>query len=103
MQECWAQSLERFAEHVDAGRAIEATRGFDAPRKVVFGMWTDAERLGRWWGRTADAGGKTKVAVRWLPIEATEAERKMFAASQAGPQQGWGGRFEQLAEYLAKG
>jgi uncharacterized protein YndB with AHSA1/START domain len=31
-------------------RAIIATRVFDAPRELVFAVWTDAEHLAQWWG-----------------------------------------------------
>jgi uncharacterized protein YndB with AHSA1/START domain len=51
----------------------------------------------------AGAGdGKTTVTVRWKPINATEAERKVFSEGKASMQQGWGGTFERLADYLAK-
>ena len=29
---------------------ITLTRTFDAPRKLVFSMWTDAKHLAAWWG-----------------------------------------------------
>jgi uncharacterized protein YndB with AHSA1/START domain len=31
-------------------RAIIGTRVFDAPRDLVFEMWTDPEHLAQWWG-----------------------------------------------------
>lgn len=31
-------------------RTITVTRIFDAPRELVFTMWTDADHLARWWG-----------------------------------------------------
>jgi uncharacterized protein YndB with AHSA1/START domain len=49
-----------------------------------------------------DVGGKTKFTVRWAPHDATEEERKVFAAGKDGMHQGWSGTFEQLAAYLAK-
>lgn len=33
-----------------ADREIVATRVFDAPRELVFEMWTDPEHLAKWWG-----------------------------------------------------
>jgi uncharacterized protein YndB with AHSA1/START domain len=30
--------------------AIIATRVFDAPRELVFALWTDPEHLAQWWG-----------------------------------------------------
>jgi uncharacterized protein YndB with AHSA1/START domain len=49
-----------------------------------------------------DVGGKTKFAIRWAPHNATEEERKTFAASHDSMRQGWGGTLEQLTAYLAK-
>jgi uncharacterized protein YndB with AHSA1/START domain len=31
-------------------REILLTRVFDAPRELVFKVWTDPEHVGRWWG-----------------------------------------------------
>src|SRR4051794_37608696 len=31
-------------------REISATRIFDAPRDLVFQMWTDPQHIGNWWG-----------------------------------------------------
>ena len=31
-------------------REIVATRIFDAPRELVFQMWTDPKHIGNWWG-----------------------------------------------------
>ncbi len=31
-------------------RELEMSRMFDAPREVVFGAWTEADSLSRWWG-----------------------------------------------------
>lgn len=31
-------------------RELVATRVFDAPRGLVFKLWTDPEHIGRWWG-----------------------------------------------------
>jgi uncharacterized protein YndB with AHSA1/START domain len=45
--------------------------------------------------------GNTTLTIRWSPWNASEAEIKKFAESQAGMQQGWGGTFEQLTAYLA--
>jgi uncharacterized protein YndB with AHSA1/START domain len=46
-------------------------------------------------------GNGTEVTVTWLPINATEAERKVFDAGHASMQGGWGGTFDQFAAYLA--
>ncbi len=47
-------------------------------------------------------GGKTTITIEWTPLHATAEERQTFESARAGMQQGWGGTFEQLAEYLAK-
>ena len=49
-----------------------------------------------------NVGGKTKFTVRWSPHNATEEERKVFAASHDSMRGGWGGTMDQLAAYLAK-
>ena len=46
--------------------------------------------------------GKTTITIRWAPFNATELECKTFAEAHSGMQQGWGGTFAQLAEYLAE-
>jgi len=33
-----------------AEREITLVRTFDAPRELVFSMWTDAKNLAQWWG-----------------------------------------------------
>jgi hypothetical protein len=40
--------------------------------------------------------------VKWLPIEATELERKTFDDGMQSMRQGWTGTFEQFDDYLAK-
>ncbi|HZZ44340.1 MAG TPA: SRPBCC family protein [Tepidisphaeraceae bacterium] len=35
---------------VTADREISATRVFDAPRELVFKMWTDPKHVDQWWG-----------------------------------------------------
>jgi uncharacterized protein YndB with AHSA1/START domain len=46
--------------------------------------------------------GKTTLTIRWVPLNATEAERKTFEDGRKGMHQGWTGTLDQLAEYLAK-
>lgn len=46
-------------------------------------------------------GGKTKLTLRWSPLEATEDERKTFDAAHDSMRGGWGGTFERLDAYLA--
>jgi uncharacterized protein YndB with AHSA1/START domain len=38
------------AAALSAERELVITRIFDAPRRLVFKMWTDPEHLARWWG-----------------------------------------------------
>ncbi len=49
----------------------------------------------------AGIGRGTTVVLSWSPHNATEAERRLFAASHAGMQQGWGGTMDQFDAYLA--
>lgn len=44
--------------------------------------------------------GKTKLTLTWDPINATEIERQTFAAGMDSMKQGWGGTFEQFADFL---
>ncbi len=46
-------------------------------------------------------GGKTKVTLRWSPLDATAEEQKTFDAAHDGMRGGWGGTFERLTAYLA--
>jgi uncharacterized protein YndB with AHSA1/START domain len=56
------------------GREVSFTRTFDAPRKLVFKMWTDPKHLSQWWGPTgfttprceldARPGGSIRVDMR---------------------------------------
>ena len=54
MEEGWKQTIERLAGHVaKAGaddRQIVTTRVLNAPRELVFKMWTDPEPIVQWWG-----------------------------------------------------
>jgi uncharacterized protein YndB with AHSA1/START domain len=51
-----------------------------------------------------EQGGKTKVIVQWIPADsAPEMERRTFDEGRDSMKQGWGGTFEQFADYLKKG
>ena len=50
----------------------------------------------------AEVGAKTEVTVRWAPHEATAEEQATFDEMRDSMQQGWGGTFDQFADYLAK-
>lgn len=45
-----ANALAKTQARPLAEREITITRTFDAPRKLVFSMWTDAKHLASWWG-----------------------------------------------------
>ena len=48
-----------------------------------------------------DEDGKTRVTVRWVPINASDEERNTFIAAKESMQGGWTGTFDRLDEYLA--
>ena len=50
----------------------------------------------------AEKDGRTIVTVRWVPLNATDAERKAFEAGRSSMEQGWSGTMDQLADYLAR-
>jgi uncharacterized protein YndB with AHSA1/START domain len=50
----------------------------------------------------AEQKGGTLVTVRWIPVDATEEERRTFEAGRDSMKQGWSGTFEQLEQYLAR-
>jgi uncharacterized protein YndB with AHSA1/START domain len=45
-------------------------------------------------------GRKTKITLRWSPLNATAEEIKTFDAARDGMTQGWSGSFERLVAYL---
>src|SRR5436309_1960209 len=48
-----AASKERNSAVANAAqRELVLTRVFDAPRELVFQMWTDPEHVAKWWGPT---------------------------------------------------
>lgn len=49
-----------------------------------------------------ESGGKTTLDLRGAPIDATEEERAVFDGHFASMRQGFGGTFDQLADYLAR-
>jgi uncharacterized protein YndB with AHSA1/START domain len=49
-----------------------------------------------------ERAGKTTVTIRWATLDATAEEQKTFDSNHDGMKIGWGGTFDQLAEYLAK-
>jgi uncharacterized protein YndB with AHSA1/START domain len=50
-----------------------------------------------------EQGGKTTLAIRGGPINATPEERKLYESQFENMQKGFAGTFDQLADYLARG
>ena len=46
--------------------------------------------------------GKTRLTLRWSPINASEEEQNTFDAGRDGMHDGWTGTFERLDAYLAR-
>jgi uncharacterized protein YndB with AHSA1/START domain len=57
---------EMFEEKATGGTATELviTRTFNAPRDLVFKVWTEAEHLTHWWGPKGFALGVAKLELR---------------------------------------
>jgi uncharacterized protein YndB with AHSA1/START domain len=49
-----------------------------------------------------EAAGKTTVTLNWSAYKGSALENKTFDENHDSMRQGWGGTFDQLAEYLAK-
>jgi uncharacterized protein YndB with AHSA1/START domain len=49
-----------------------------------------------------DLDQRTRLTLRWEPINATDEERKIFRDAKLSMQGGWTGSFDALAEHLAK-
>ena len=179
------QTLGRLAEHVERLAAagadyppFEIARELDAPRDLVFRVWTEGAHLHEWWGPKGfemthltndlrsggtmhygmrspdgfvmwgrwvyrevaaperlsfvvsfsdenqavtrapfaadwplevlsvvtfeDLGGRTRLRMTGEPVNATDEERRTFFGGHASMQQGWGGTFAQLTDYLAR-
>ncbi|MWC27141.1 SRPBCC family protein [Paenibacillus sp. MMS18-CY102] len=158
--------------------AFELTRVFNAPRELVFKVWTEPDHLSQWWGPTGfelgvakmdprpggvfhysmrspegfemwgrivyleidapeklvfttsfsdadgnitrhpssetwplvvestlvftEQDGKTTIAMRGIPVDATEEEVRTFLEGHSSMQQGFGGTFAQLEAYLER-
>ncbi|HET7436139.1 MAG TPA: SRPBCC domain-containing protein, partial [Thermoanaerobaculia bacterium] len=104
MREGWAQSLDKLADA--AARAMDAetftiSRLFDAPRELVFAVWTEREHLNAWWGPRGFTvikcendlrdGGRMHFGLqapdgsvmwgRWMYREVLKPERLVFVSS----------------------
>ena len=52
------------AAALSAERELVVTRIFDAPRRLLFKMWTEREHLVRWWGPRGFTGLSSRMDVR---------------------------------------
>jgi uncharacterized protein YndB with AHSA1/START domain len=43
---------------------LQITRVFDAPRQLVFKLWTEPEHLARWWGPRGFTTISSRIDVR---------------------------------------
>jgi uncharacterized protein YndB with AHSA1/START domain len=53
MEAGWTQSLDKLSEHLrqePSDRELVFTRVFNAPRDLVFKVWTDPKHIVEWWG-----------------------------------------------------
>lgn len=167
-----------MAESQAENMELVVTRLFDAPRELVFKLWTDPEHFGNWWGpkgfslevskmdvrpggmflgsqkspdghvmwgkfvyqevnepeklvfiqsfsdekgntvrapfdpnwpleiinilTLTEENGKTRLTLRGGPLNATEKEWAVFEGMRPMVQQGFGGTFDQLADYLER-
>jgi uncharacterized protein YndB with AHSA1/START domain len=169
--------LEKYITTVPVQKELVIMRQFDAPRKLVFKAFSEAEALAQWWGpkgakievskldfkpggifhysmqspmgemwgkfnyleiteperivftnsfsdkdantvrapfsndfpmvvkntlTLSEHEGKTTVLLKGAPVNATEAEMNFFTNMFSGMQEGFGGTFDQLDEYLEK-
>lgn len=49
-----------------------------------------------------ERGGKTEMTLHWTPLDATDAQRALFASMHASMTGGWGGTMAQLDAHLAR-
>lgn len=91
-------------------------REIDRPRRIVWEQsFADVEGnitsppFFEHWPRTLltevvlveHAEGGTELTLRWTPIEATPEALEMFVQQMTSMKGGWGGSFDELAEFLA--
>lgn len=52
MDQGWGETLDRLQEHVEdtSDREMSITRLVDAPRELVWKIWTEPEHIKEWWG-----------------------------------------------------
>lgn len=69
MRQGFTGSFEVLADYLPkvedaSGRELRAVRTFDAPRDLVFRMWTEAEHIVNWWGPNGFTTTIEKMDVR---------------------------------------
>jgi len=67
MVQGWNEMLDHLVGDLQSSasdREIVATRVFDAPRELVFRMWTDPEHAAQWWGPRGFTNTISKMDVR---------------------------------------
>lgn len=67
MEQGWTESLERLGELFPgdtSDREIVATRTFDAPRDLVWKLWTDRHHVAQWWGPKGSTNTILEMNVR---------------------------------------
>ncbi|WP_274364362.1 SRPBCC family protein [Paenibacillus thermotolerans] len=65
-----------MADNQAESKQLVLTRVFDAPRELVFKVWTDPEHFGKWWGPKGFSLNVVKMDVR---------PGGMFLGSQSSP------------------
>jgi uncharacterized protein YndB with AHSA1/START domain len=68
----YRQSLDKLEEVLGGGRGMISTRVYDAPRELVYSMFTDAEHISNWWGPRGFSTTTSKMDVRsggeWIHV-----------------------------------
>lgn len=102
------QTLERLQEELGKHGAFVISRTFDAPRDLMFKVWTECEHLSQWWGPKGATvsscrnelrpGGRMHYAMRtpglgevwgrWVYREIAEPARIVFISSFSDPEGG---------------
>ena len=100
-------------------QGIVLKREFNAPRELVFKVWTDPVHFGNWGGPQGfslevkkldvrpggefleENEGKTLLTLQGGPLNASAEEQEAYNGMAPMVSQGFEGTFEQLANYLA--
>lgn len=64
MKQGWSESLDKLSRSFTADREITATRVLDAPRALVWKVWTDPKHVAQWWGPNGFTNTIHKMEVR---------------------------------------